>query len=266
MLAEAPASGSGNGQVRHASASAEVCPGYRDDMGTDYAAVAKLLASPARSAVIDALMEGRALTAGELARIAGVRASTISEHLGQLRDGGLVDVVTTGRHRYYRLTSAEVAGALEAFSRICPDTPVRSLRQSSAARSLRQARFCYDHLAGALGVRLLERMRALDWLVAGTSLDFAVTRDGAQALARIGVDLDACRQARRQFARPCLDWSERQDHLAGSLGAALATTLLDHGWLRRAATRRGVSVTDRGLAGLRDVFGIAEFAAGPGNS
>lgn len=226
-------------------------------MGTDYAAVAKLLASPARSAVIDALMEGRALTAGELARIAAVRPSTISEHLSQLVDGGLVETVPAGRHRYFRLRNGEIAAALEAFSRICPDTPVRSLRQSSAARALRQARFCYDHLAGELGVTLLERMRSLDWLAVGHDLDFSVTGDGAEALTGIGVDLDACRQARRHFARPCLDWSERRDHLAGSLGAGLATALLDRGWLRRSSVGRGVAVTDQGLSGLRATFGIA---------
>lgn len=109
-------------------------------MGTDFAAVARLLASPARSAVVDALMDGRALTAGELARLAGVRPSTISGHLGDLVDRGLLAVVAAGRHRYYRLASAEVAAALEALSRICPATPVRSLRQSATDRSLRLAK------------------------------------------------------------------------------------------------------------------------------
>jgi DNA-binding transcriptional ArsR family regulator len=163
-------------------------------MGTDFAAVAKLLANPARSAVVDALMEGRALTAGELARIAGVRASTVSEHLSQLLDGRLVEATTAGRHRYYRLASTEVAGALEAFSRICPNTPVRSLRQSIAYRSMRQARMCYDHVAGVLGVTLLDQMRSLGWLASDSGPDFDVTKPGAQALAGLGVDLSTCRR------------------------------------------------------------------------
>jgi DNA-binding transcriptional ArsR family regulator len=170
-------------------------------MGTDFAAVARLLANPARSAAVNALMEGQALTVGELARIAGVQVSTISEHLSQLLDGGLVEAITAGRHRYYRLANPEVADALEAFSRICPDTPVRSLRQSIADRSLRQARLCYDHVAGVLGVTLLDQMRTLGWLANGSGPDLDVTEPGAQALAGIGIDLPGCQRARRHFAR-----------------------------------------------------------------
>lgn len=224
-------------------------------MGTDYAAVARLLASPARSAVVDALMEGRALTAGELARTAGVRPSTVSEHLGELRDGGLVTVLRAGRHRYYRLASPEIAGALEALSRICPAIPVRSLRQSAADRSLRRARLCYDHVAGTLGVALLDRMLDTGWLVSGAGPDFGVTGAGTRALAGIGVDLERCRQARRHFARSCLDWSERRPHLAGALGAAITHALLDMEWLRKAGTGRGLQVTSQGERGLRSTFG-----------
>ncbi|HKD90063.1 MAG TPA: winged helix-turn-helix domain-containing protein [Streptosporangiaceae bacterium] len=232
-------------------------------MGTDYSTMAKLLASPARSAVVDALMEGRPLTSGELARIAGVRASTISEHLAELLDGGLVAVIKAGRHRYYRLSNAEVAEALEAFSRICPATPVRSLRQSTADHSLRLARLCYDHVAGALGVALLDRMRCAGWLVSGVGADFEVTEPGIRALAEIGIDLERCRQARRHFARSCLDWSERRQHLAGALGAAITRTLLDMEWLRRAGTGRGLQVTSQGELGLRRTFsvGIPELSS-----
>jgi DNA-binding transcriptional ArsR family regulator len=225
-------------------------------MGTDFATTARLLANPARSAALNALMEGRALTVGELAQVAGVRLSTISEHLGQLLDGGLVEAVTAGRHRYYRLANPEVADALEAFSRICPDTPVRSLRQSIAHRSLREARLCYDHIAGVLGVTLLSQMRSLGWLASDGGLEFDVTEQGAQALAGIGTDLASCLRTRRHFARACLDWSERQPHLAGALGAAIATALLDRAWLRRAGTGRGVEVTDEGRRGLHGTFGI----------
>jgi DNA-binding transcriptional ArsR family regulator len=231
-------------------------------MRTDFAAVARLLANPARSAVLDALLEGHALTAGELARVAGVRASTISGHLAELTDGGLVTVAAAGRHRYYRLASAEVAGALEAFSRICPAGPVRSLRQSTAGRSLRLARVCYDHVAGALGVALLDRMCAAGWLAGGAGPDFAVTGPGAQALTGIGVDVDSCRRARRHFARPCLDWTERRPHLAGALGAGITGALLDRQWLRRNGTGRGLRITDQGQHGLHDTFriGVSELS------
>lgn len=202
-------------------------------------------------------MEGRPLTAGELARIAGVRASTVSEHLSELLDGGLVAVVTAGRHRYYRLSGEEVASALEAFSRICPATPVRSLRQSTADRSLRLARLCYDHVAGTLGVELLDHMRQARWLTDGAGPDFEISESGTRALADIGVDPLSCRQARRHFARPCLDWSERRPHLAGALGAAITEALFGLGWVRAAGTGRGLQVTREGEQGLRSAFSIA---------
>jgi hypothetical protein len=188
--------------------------------------------------------------------MAGVPASTISEHLGELLDGGLVAVIRAGRHRYYRLSNADVAEALEAFSRICPATPVRSLRQSTADRSQRLARLCYDHVAGAVGVALLDRMRCVGWLVSGAGADFEVTEPGTQALAGIGVDLECCQRARRRFARSCLDWSERRQHLAGALGAAITRTLLDMEWLRPAGTGRGLQVTSQGELGLHSTFSI----------
>jgi DNA-binding transcriptional ArsR family regulator len=224
-------------------------------MGTDFAAVARLLANPARSVVVDALQAGRPLAAGELARLAGVRPSTISEHLAMLVDGGLLAVVDAGRHRYYRLASTAVAEALEALSLICPATPVRSLRQSNAARSFELARTCYDHLAGALGVAMLDAMLDRDWLIDHRA-EFAVTSAGAAQFSRLGVDVAACRRARRHFARPCLDWTQRRRHLAGALGAAITTALIGRDWLRPDSADRGVRITRTGETGLRAAFGI----------
>ncbi len=228
-------------------------------MGTDYAAVARLLANPARSAVVDALMDGRALASGELARLAGVQPSTMSEHLVELVDGGLLAMVAAGRHRYYRLAGAEVADALEGLSRICPAVPARSLRQSVADQSMRRARMCYDHIAGALGVALLERTLTASWLIAdpvGTASDLDMTEAGADMFARIGVDPVLCRRTRRHFARSCMDWSERRMHLAGALGAATAKALLDQGWLHRVGTGRRLRITDQGEDCLRTVLGV----------
>jgi DNA-binding transcriptional ArsR family regulator len=229
-------------------------------MRANFAPVGRLLASPARAMVIDALLEGQALPAGELAALAGVGAPTISEHLAELVSGGLVTVTSTGRHRYYALAGPEIAEALEALSRICPAAPVRSLRQSAAASSLRVARLCYDHLAGVVGVALLDSMIDGGWLVTTADLpqghDLEVTHLGQDNLAAIGVDVAACRQARRVFARTCLDWTQRRMHLAGAVGAGLATALLDRDWLRRAASGRGLGVTEAGTLGLRTSFGI----------
>lgn len=225
-------------------------------MATDFAHVARLLASPARSAIVDSLMAGRPLAAGELARLAGVRASTVSEHLAELVGGGLLTVVPAGRHRYYHLASPEVAGALESLSVICPAVPVRSLRASVAAESMRVARLCYDHVAGVVGVALLDHLLSAGWVIRAGERDFDVTVAGAGQLAGLGVDAAACRNARRHFARSCTDWTERQPHLAGALGASLAAALLDRGWLRKAPGGRALAVSEAGVQGLSDTFGV----------
>jgi DNA-binding transcriptional ArsR family regulator len=221
----------------------------------DLAAVGALVGNPSRAAMLDALMTGRALTATELARVAGVSAATASEHLAKLREGGLVEVVSQGRHRYHRLASADVGAALESLSHIAPRKPVTTLRQSSRARSLAEARTCYDHLAGRSGVSLHDGLLARGWLVPEPG-GYAVSEAGAEGLLSWGVDLTAARAARRRLARPCLDWTERREHLAGSLAAALVTALIDgpEPWFRRRADdHRGLRPTDLGRARLREL-------------
>jgi DNA-binding transcriptional ArsR family regulator len=205
--------------------------------------------------MIDALMDGRALPASELARLAGVRVSTASEHLGALADGGLVAVTSQGRHRYFRISTTTVAAALEAFARICPPTQVRSLQSSIEADAIRYARTCYDHLAGTLGVGVLDAMRRRRWL-APTDGGYRLSQAGKLALDAAGVDVAAAAGRRRAFARPCIDWTERRPHLAGALGAALTTTMLDRDWIRR-RDGRGVTPTDAGRIALRELFGLA---------
>jgi DNA-binding transcriptional ArsR family regulator len=245
---------------RLVSGGAEVCSPYRRAVGTDYASIGRLLANPARSTVVDALMGGRALTAGELAGLAGVGASTISEHLAALVDGGLLTAVAEGRHRYFRLATPAVSDALEALSLICPTTPVRTLRQSTAARADAVARTCYDHLAGALGVAVLDGALAADWFVDGRS-GIETTPTGADGLVRIGVDVAACRATRRQFARLCLDRTERRMHLSGALGAALLRAMLAHGWFVP-GTSRSLKVTAAGRTALADTFDVPSAVMG----
>jgi DNA-binding transcriptional ArsR family regulator len=225
------------------------------DADADVAGIAGLLADPARVAMLDALLDGRALSAGELARHARVSAPTASAHLRRLLDGGLVAVQAQGRHRYYRLAGPAVAAAMEALSVIAPPRPVRSLRQSQRAEALRLARSCYDHLAGAVGVAVAEA------LVRGGALrpvgdhDYDLTARGIELLAGLGVDVAGLRRQRRAFARRCLDWTERRPHLSGALGAALLVRLLDLGWLVGGRVPRGLVVTDAGRDGLLRAFG-----------
>jgi DNA-binding transcriptional ArsR family regulator len=219
----------------------------------DIAPVAALMADRARAAMLTALLDGRPLAAGELARTAGVSAPTASAHLGRLLDGGLVTVISQGRHRYYRLAGAEIAEALEALGRISPAIEVRSLRQSRQAQRLRRARTCYDHLAGEIGVALYGA------LIGGGLIEvdpYGVTGKGEARFADLGIDVGALRKARRRFAGECLDWTERRPHLNGALGAALLDRFLELRWVERGSGRE-LRVSEAGLGGLADSFGCA---------
>ena len=232
----------------------------------DIASVAALMGEPARAAVLMALADGRALAATTLAVEAKVAPSTASGHLGRLVEGGLVTVESSGRHRYFRLASPEVASALEALARLAPHQRVRSLSQGTHAEAVRRARTCYDHLAGRLGVTLLDALVATGALHvqevregsdpvlgAGRSRAYLLTDDGKSRLGALGVALDP--PTRRPLTRYCIDWSEQRAHLAGWLGAALLARLVELGWVLR-APNRVVKVTDAGWAGLAERLGV----------
>jgi DNA-binding transcriptional ArsR family regulator len=217
----------------------------------DVASVAALIANPARAAILHVLMDERSHAAGELARAASVSPSTASSHLSALAGGALVVAEPSGRHRAYRLAGPAVAEAIEALSVLAPQ---RSSRPP-ADGALRAARTCYDHLAGELGVGVTQafvRRRILR----PDGMDFELTRSGEQRLAGLGVDVDGAREQRRAFARACLDWTERQPHLAGALGAAVLRRFLELDWLRRSRTGRAVRLTAAGGDGLRETLGL----------
>jgi DNA-binding transcriptional ArsR family regulator len=227
-----------------------------------FAEVAALAGDPARAGILHALLDGRALTAGELARVAGITPQTASGHLARLTAAGLLAVQMQGRHRYHRLASPSVAQMMESIMRVASATGVSRAPVVVGPRdaALRGARTCYDHLAGRLGVAVA------DALVAGGHLELAedagqITDSGAALLDRIGIDVETMaartgKRSRRPFCRPCLDWSERRPHLAGALGAALCTHFFARGWIRRADGTRAVTITPKGQQGFRDAFGL----------
>lgn len=238
----------------------------------DIAAVAGLIGEPTRARVLLALGDGRALAASVLAQEAGVSASTISGHLGKLLDAGLLSVEIHGRHRYYRLADPRVAALLENLAQVAPPAPVTSLRQGTRASALRAGRYCYDHLAGRLGVGIMRalldgglltggdghyhRARAeRDRLSApGADVDYRLTKAGGSWARELGIDLDGLRARRRPLIRYCTDWSEQEHHLAGALGAAIAEQLLSRGWIERAPHGRAVRLTDAGRDALPRVL------------
>ncbi|MFJ7967277.1 ArsR/SmtB family transcription factor [Streptomyces sp. NPDC096324] len=239
----------------------------------DIARAAALIADPSRARMLKALSDGRALPAGLLAAEAGVSAATASAHLGKLVEARLVTMESVGRCRYYNLAGPDICLALEALAVIAPPLPVTSLRESSTAGALRRSRTCYDHLAGQLGVGLLESLLKAGLLVGhdgthrpdaavrdgargyGHDVDYQLTETGLEELARFGVDL-ARLPARRPLIRYCVDWSEQRHHLAGAVGAALTARLFALRWLRYGSSPRVVHVTEDGADGLADTFGL----------
>lgn len=207
----------------------------------DLAPVASLIGDPTRIAILAALAEGHALPAGELARRAGVHPTTATTHLRQLVEGGLVLVRAQGRHRYHELAGPQVAAVIEAVAQLAPATPVRSLRTDRAARTLAEARTCYDHLAGRRGVELRDRLLTIQALAMVDDRDHQLTPRGGRLLKDLGIDSRELTNTRRVFARICVDWTQRRPHLAGALPAALTRRFLDLGWLAR-GTGRGLRV------------------------
>jgi len=215
----------------------------------DVAAAASLLAEPARASLVIALTEQEALPASALAARAGIAPSTASEHLRRLVDGGLLLVRSNGRRRYFRLADPAVADAIEALAVIAPQPAVRSLREATKSELIREARTCYDHLAGRLGVALAAALEE-QAVVVRKNGGYELGRRAEARCEELGIDLAELQAQRRPVVRGCLDWSERELHVAGAFGAALATRLFELGWIRRREGNRSVEVTDElSLAG-----------------
>ena len=225
------------------------CFEYPREVGDspDLTIIAAAIAEPARGRMLDALMDGRALTATELALAAGVTPPTASSHLAKLRHAGLIRLTAQGRHRYFRIATRAIAALLERMMGIA--TGVAPVRTGPRDQALRRARICYDHLAGAQGVALFERMRERG-LISGDGSFLESTTETERWFAELGIDLARLRGRRRTLLRPCLDWSERRDHLAGAVGAAILDRLLALGLARRESLGRVLSLSPRGEAFL----------------
>ena len=221
--------------------------------GPSIAPIAALAGDPARANMLAALLAGKALTATELANEAGITAQTASSHLAKLESGGLIAGVKQGRHRYFRLSGADVAEMLEKMMGVAARAGHLRTRPGPSDPQVRRARVCYDHLAGELGVEMLDGL-ARKGVIAARGDDMRLTRKGEEFLADFGIDLAALRESRRPLCKSCLDWSERRSHLAGSLGAALLDRIYDEGWAMRDRKSRAVLFTRSGEAKFRSLF------------
>ncbi len=229
------------------------------------ASVAALLGDPARAAMLQAMMDGRALTATELAGVAGITPQTASSHLSRLTGAGLLAMEKQGRHRYHRLATPAMARLIEDLMQVASEIekPGRPVITGPRDAALREARTCYDHLAGRLGVAIADALVAAHHVELDSDAGI-VTASGLALFDRIGLDVarfapnPTAAKSRRLLCRPCLDWSERRPHLAGKLGAALCRASFDNGWIRRVDGSRAVTVTPKGQRAFREMLGVRD--------
>ena len=227
-----------------------------------FAEPAALMGDPARANILAALLDGRALTAKELAFAAGVTPQTTSGHLARLTAANLLTSVAQGRHRYFRLAGPAVAHAIEALMALAGEATPRHRPKTRASADLAAARTCYDHLAGRLGVGIHDALVSRAALVVAEG-GYGLSDSGRDLFAEMGIDAAAHTGGRRALARPCLDWSERRFHLAGTLPAAFACRCLDLGWIERRPGSRAIRVTAAGEREFRDRLGLVACEALP---
>jgi DNA-binding transcriptional ArsR family regulator len=225
----------------------------------DIASIAELLADQARARIVLTLSDGRRLAAGALAHAAGVSPSGATAHLKKLVAGGVLAVERCGRRRDYHLADPRIVAVLEGMALLARPIEARTAQEAYAARTIRLARMCYDHLAGVLGVAISEALLKENSLTLENE-EYTLTATGVERFAAIGINVEnvarAARRTRRPLIRMCLDWSERRPHVAGALGAALATRLLELGWLERMPATRAVRVTNVGRRAIRREFDV----------
>ncbi len=223
--------------------------------GPMIAEIASLVGDPTRASILAALLDGRALTATELARAARITLQTASTHLSKLREAGLLSMARAGRRRHFRLASTTVADMIDGIVTMALEKRPRYRPLSREACALSAARMCYDHLAGRLSVDLADSFIARAYVeVDGEAAE--ITRAGSRFLTDFGVTLPGRRVSRRRFCRLCLDWTERRPHIAGAVGAAITKRCFDLGWVERMEGSQAVTVTPSGRRGFRKSFGI----------
>ena len=228
--------------------------------GPDIARLAALIGDPARANILTGLMSGKALTASELAAEAGITAATVSAHVARLKEGGLIRMRKQGRHRYVALADDDVAHVLETLMGLAQKRGHTRVRTGPRDADLRKARVCYNHLAGEFGVQMFDSCRQRGF-ISETDEQVILTDLGRARFTDFGVNLDDLGRSRRPLCRPCLDWSARRSHLAGSLGVALLNRVFDLGWARRRTDTRVVAFTKSGEQQFHNAFPLTEGAA-----
>ncbi|GIN14064.1 ArsR/SmtB family transcription factor [Shouchella clausii] len=219
------------------------------------AIVASLVSEPSRAAILTALLDGRFHPASELAYMAGIKPQTASFHLAKMVDADVIAVEKQGRHRYYGIQDPEIAKIMESLLSIAPPQKIKSFNQASQDKAIRSARTCYDHLAGALGVKVTDSLLNMN-IIREDKDGFVVTKSGEEFFQAFQINLENVRKKRRSFSHKCLDWSERRHHLAGALGNALLERFVELNWVQRLPKTRAIQITDEGKQGLKETFSL----------
>jgi DNA-binding transcriptional ArsR family regulator len=216
------------------------------------AELGSLIADPSRVEMLTLLLDGGRHSAGELARVAGLSPQAASAHLTRLTDGGLTRVTQCGRKRLFELDRPEVGHMLEALGAATRSRPRDGDRSTEP---IRLARTCYDHLAGRVAV-LLTRA----WVDRGVMMvrgaEFDLTSTGERWFQARGIETGPMRGLRRAFVRGCVDWTEREPHVGGAVGAAWLRCCLAEGWVKRMPSTRAVRVSEAGRKAFRQLLGF----------
>jgi len=214
-------------------------------MEDQFKKMAGLIGEPVRAAIMWALLDGKALTATELAIITGTTAPNLSMHITKLVQAQLLSVESQGRHRYYKFSRKEIAYAIEAMANLVPPGSTTSLPDNDNNSAIRNCRTCYDHLAGKVGVALTDSLLR-EGIIIENAKTFELTQKGGALLSDLGMNIDEIKKKRRSFLRPCLDWSERRFHMAGALAAAMLDHMILSDWIRRQKNSRAITITSKG--------------------
>lgn len=223
-------------------------------MEDQFIKTASLIGDPTRALIMWTLLDGKAFTATELAIAASTSPQNVSMHLAKLLDAGLLAVEKQGRHKYYRFSNKEVAYAIEAMASLIPPA-IPQKKNAEKHLPIKHCRTCYDHLAGKIGVAVAESLLEQN-IILNSDTKFEVSPEGVKWFSDFGINLEDLKKQRRLFLKPCLDWSERKNHIAGSLGASLLDKMLADDWLRRTKDSRAIQITGKGEKELFRYFKI----------
>jgi DNA-binding transcriptional ArsR family regulator len=222
-------------------------------MKEQFKEIASLIAEPVRATILWELLDGRAYTATELGTVTETTASNISMHLAKLLQAGLLRQEKQGRHRYYSFADEKVAYVMEALTLLMPYARPEKDKVDDNPPVIRQARTCYDHLAGKTGVAITDALIKTKLIIAADQ-QFSLSNKGQKWFEQFGIDIIALQKQRRTFIRPCLDWSERRYHMAGSLAAAFLNNMLQEDWFRKIQNSRAVQITAKGQKKLYELL------------